>query len=59
MKKLNKLGVKKITLRNLDQPALDGIGGALSVTCPIHTCATCVTCAVCHGVRKEPREDQF
>lgn len=53
MKKLTKLGIKKITLRNLDEPALamvaGGITGTCYETCP-HTCIpgctpTSLTCA--------------
>jgi len=52
VKKLSKLGIKKITLRNLDEPTLDKIGGGLSKTCAIDTCDTCVTCEVCHNITK-------
>ena len=52
VKKLSKLGIKKITLLNLDEPTLDKIGGGLSKTCAIDTCATCVTCEACHDITK-------
>jgi hypothetical protein len=54
VKKLTKLGIKKITLRNLDEPKLNAVaGGDTSLTecfltnpgpnsCPAHvTCAPC------------------
>jgi hypothetical protein len=51
MKKTNKLAIKKVTLRDLDEPAInDVIGGLTGVTCfksacggtcPVRTCDTC------------------
>jgi hypothetical protein len=55
VKKLRKLAIKKVTLRDLDEPALDGVAGATGPnTCPCTvkglTCAgTCAgdnTCPV-------------
>jgi natural product precursor len=50
VKKLKKLHLKKVTLRDLDEPTMQGVaGGATSAhTCP-HTCAnTCSpTCGAC------------
>ena len=41
-KKTTKLAVKKVTLRDLDHPALDSIaGGTTGNTCNGHTCDTC------------------
>ncbi len=36
MKKINKLAIKKVTLRNLDDPALESIAGASFQTCPYY-----------------------
>ena len=51
MKKLKKLHIKKVTLRDLDEPAMQGMAGGQdnkhhtsAPTCP----ATCVTCACTH-----------
>jgi hypothetical protein len=53
MKKLTKLGIKKVTLRDLEETTLKGVAAGccptipcvtLQVTCP-HTCVkTCVDC---------------
>jgi hypothetical protein len=60
VKKTKKLGIKKVTLRNLDEPTLDVMAGGQSATCPIisicggscpirQTCLTCTqhTCVKC------------
>jgi hypothetical protein len=51
MKKNRKLGIKKVTLRDLDAEALDSMAGGLSVA-PFNTCGSnCVdnTCLpACH-----------
>jgi len=55
MKKSKKLALKKVTLRDLDEPTLHGmVGGATSTcagdkTCPVKTCVTCESCATCHA----------
>ena len=42
MKKATKLVVKKVTLRDLDDPTLDSIaGGTTGNTCEGKTCSTC------------------
>jgi len=48
MKKLKKLGINKVTLRNLDQPSLDGVAAGCCVTEPNTRCHTCAgnTCVV-------------
>ena len=53
MKKLKKLHLKKVTLRDLDEPTMQGMAGGQdgkhhtsAHTCPAtcaHTCATCPT----------------
>ena len=62
MKKLKKLHLKKITLRDLDEPTMQGMAGGAHTaarTCPVscspgptcarHTCVdTCVTCGGGH-----------
>jgi hypothetical protein len=47
MKKKKKLGIKKLTLRNLGEPTLDAIAGGNTVTCiGNQTCLpTCATAA--------------
>ncbi|MFZ0771840.1 MAG: class I lanthipeptide [Candidatus Sulfotelmatobacter sp.] len=52
MKKIKKLELKKVTLRNLDEPILDAVaGGITGVTCFISVCnGTCFrTCETCGG----------
>jgi hypothetical protein len=60
MKKLKRLAIKKVTLRDLDDPALDAIaGGTTGDTCNfpatcecytrIRTCKTCNTNVSCDG----------
>jgi hypothetical protein len=44
MKKTRKLGLKKVTLRDLDETSLQGVDGAC---CPTVVGATCVTCNSC------------
>jgi len=41
--KPNKLTIKKITLRDLDGPALEVVAGGVTVTCN-HICPTQITC---------------
>jgi hypothetical protein len=45
MKKFKKLAIKKVTLRDLDEPLMQGMaGGALTdATCPAQTCKVCPT----------------
>ena len=45
MKKLRKLGIKKVTLRDLDEPIMHGMAGGVltSATCPVQSCKVCVT----------------
>jgi hypothetical protein len=45
VKKLKKLAIKKVTLRNLDDTLMQGLaGGALTDgTCPAQSCKVCVT----------------
>jgi hypothetical protein len=53
--KTKKLGIKKVTLQNLDEPTLDAMAGGCcpTVTCDTlcgqHTCVTCYnyTCVKC------------
>ena len=44
MKKLNTLGLKKVTLQDLNQPQLEQVGGAgvSNIFTSCHTCSTCV-----------------
>jgi hypothetical protein len=54
MKKMTKLAIKKVTLRDLDQQSLDNIaGGITGDTCFKSACdgGTCIvrTCATCGG----------
>ena len=53
MKKLTKLAIKKVTLRDLDEPALDSMAGGynLTHTCsqnPIYTCQGTVCVGTCN-----------
>jgi len=59
VKKLRKLGLKKVTLRDLDSSSLDAVAGGCCPTvngktciCTDVTCATCTqhTCVKCGGV---------
>jgi hypothetical protein len=48
MKKFNKLAIKKVTLRDLDEPLMQGMAGgavtAAGATCPVPSCkVACVT----------------
>jgi hypothetical protein len=47
MKKFNKLAIKKVTLRDLDEPLMQGMaGGAVTdagATCPAQSCKICPT----------------
>jgi hypothetical protein len=45
LKKTEKLGLKKVTLRDLDEPTLESVAAASG-----HTCATCffTQCLTCH-----------
>ncbi len=49
MKKLKKLQIKKVTLRDLDEPIMQGMaGGVLTAgkTCPLNSCKACTgTCS--------------
>lgn len=50
MKKTKKLEIKKVTLRNLDEPTLDAVaGGITGITCFNSVCVgTCFrTCNTC------------
>ncbi len=63
MKKLKKLHLKKVTLRDLDEPTMQGMAGGQdnkhhtsAHTCPAtcantcaYTCAGQITCAHCGG----------
>jgi hypothetical protein len=53
MKRQRKLELKKITLKNLDEPTLDAVAGALTGTCLITICIgnTCPGKATCPGVK--------
>jgi hypothetical protein len=46
MKKLKKLAIKKVTLRDLDEPSLDAVAGAITGTCIITICygQSCPNC---------------
>jgi len=48
--KINKLKIRKVTLRNLDEQALNAVAGGLShLPCPTITCTCnktiCIACA--------------
>jgi hypothetical protein len=52
VKTTKKLEIKKVTLRDLDEPTLNNVvGGITGVTCFVSACkGTCVrTCATCEG----------
>jgi len=53
VKKLNRLGIKKVTLRNLDENTLNDVAAACCPTVSAPTCictkATCATCSTCAG----------
>ncbi len=55
MKKLKKLQLKKVTLRDLDEPTMQGMAGGgqtLAQTCPATCALTCRgTCPATCGVR--------
>ena len=41
MKKTKKLAIKKVTLRNIDEPTLDGVAGGLLLTNYVTCLKTC------------------
>ncbi|MFZ0773752.1 MAG: hypothetical protein WCA49_05190 [Candidatus Sulfotelmatobacter sp.] len=46
MKKLKKLEIKKVTLRDLDEPTMQEMAGGVLTnagTCPVNTCKVCPT----------------
>ena len=45
MKKFKKLEIKKVTLRDLDEPTMKEIAGAVptNATCPVQSCKVCIT----------------
>jgi hypothetical protein len=45
MKKTKKLEIKKVTLRNLDEPTMDAMAGGITGTCLLTICIvnTCPT----------------
>ena len=45
MQKNQKLGIKKITLRDLDEPELDNVAGGEPTTTVLHTHRVTCTCA--------------
>ncbi len=45
MKKLKKLQLKKVTLRDLDEPTMQGMAGGNNTSA--RTCATCNCTAAC------------
>jgi hypothetical protein len=54
MKKLKKLAIKKVTLKNLDEPVLNSIAGGATQTCKATVCAfswleTCPRNNTCRG----------
>lgn len=49
MKKSAKLSIKKVTLRNLDEPTLNGLAGG--ATTPETVCATCICTKVGYTCR--------
>jgi hypothetical protein len=51
MKKAKKLEIKKVTLKNLDEPVLNEVAGALTGTCLITICIgnTCPGKTTCAG----------
>jgi hypothetical protein len=48
MKKLNKLGLKKVTLKDLDEPKLEGVAGAIPLSYTTG-CVHCITGPTCAG----------
>jgi len=44
MKKLKKLSLKKVTLRDLDDKQMQGVDGGCCPTVAEPTCITCVSC---------------
>jgi len=53
VKKLKKLAIKKVTLRNLDEPSLDAVAGGATGTCVVTICPKSCdgTCgATCHTI---------
>ncbi len=53
MKKLTKLQIRKVTLKNLDEPQLDVVAGAITGTCLNTICigSTCVDHITCVGYK--------
>jgi len=53
MKKLKKLELKKVTLRNLDEPKLDAMAGGTGATCAATCGCTSIlkTCGICASGR--------
>ncbi len=49
MKKIKTLTIKKVTLRDLDEPSLDAVAGGITATCLITICIgnTCPNHASC------------
>jgi natural product precursor len=50
VKKLKKLQIKKVTLRDLDEPTMLGMAGGgqtVANTCPVTCHSTCATCPAC------------
>jgi hypothetical protein len=48
MKRTKKLEIKKVTLKNLDEPTLNAIaGGSGVITCVGKTCSTCPRTCLC------------
>ena len=50
VKKTTKLGFKKVTLRNLDDPTLTAMAGGLTGTCLETVCLACATITVAEKI---------
>lgn len=46
MKKTKKLEIRKVTLRNVDEPALNAMAGGITGTCLQTLCIACATVTV-------------
>jgi hypothetical protein len=46
VKNIKKLQIKKVTLRNLDEPALNAMAGGITGTCLETLCIACATVTV-------------